>query len=100
MLVKIQKSQKISPKILCQQSSFSSTCLSGRQGRCNEISAGTTKNAGAAQQMTRKRHNGIVFKCFYINFASMLKPLEILKVANQTTVDSSLDLLYEKEQSI
>lgn len=30
----------------------------------------------------------------------MLKPLEILKVANQTAIDSSLDLLYEKEQSI
>ncbi|MDB5249443.1 MAG: helix-turn-helix transcriptional regulator [Segetibacter sp.] len=30
----------------------------------------------------------------------MLKPLDILKVANQTTVDASMDLLYEKEQNI
>lgn len=30
----------------------------------------------------------------------MLKPLDILKVANQNAVDAGMDLLYEKEQSI
>ena len=30
----------------------------------------------------------------------MLKPLHILKVANQPTIDPDLDMLYEKEQSI
>ncbi|MDQ6815372.1 MAG: AraC family transcriptional regulator [Bacteroidota bacterium] len=30
----------------------------------------------------------------------MLKPLDILKVANQPTVDSTLDLLFQKEQTI
>ncbi|MCW3113392.1 MAG: helix-turn-helix transcriptional regulator, partial [Segetibacter sp.] len=30
----------------------------------------------------------------------MLKPLEILKVANQATIDPSLDLLFQKEQTI
>src|SRR4051812_10934197 len=30
----------------------------------------------------------------------MLKPLEILKVANQPEIDTSLDLLYQKDQNI